>query len=209
MNKSTFIRLGLQFFAEGGDTTTQATSVTNAEPTANEPQAQATPQTLNDLLKTNKAFQSEFDKLMSKGQETALAKARAEWEAEAQAKADEAAKLAKMTADEKAKHEREKQEKALLEREKAVARRELTAEAISQLTDKGLPIELASCLNYDNADSCKSSMEAVEKAFNLAVEKVVNEKLRGSAPKSVNGNNEPTINSILGALTYEHNNGGI
>lgn len=189
MNKSTFIRLGLQFFAEGGDTATQATSVTNAEPTANEPQAQATPQTLNDLLKSNKAFQSEFDKLMSKGQETALAKARAEWEAEAQAKADEAAKLAKMTADEKAKHEREKQEKALAEREAAndkreaaIAKREMSADAIEKLATKGLPTELHKCLDYTSAESCEASFDAVVSAFNAAVEKQVNDKLRGATP---------------------------
>lgn len=171
--KSTLIHLPLQYFAEPG---APADVVEGASPEdGGTPPAQPT---FDEVLK-DKAYQAEFDRRMSKAIDTAKAK----WDKEAEEKADEAAKLAKMTADEKAKHESEKREKALADREAAVAKRELTAEAISQLTEKGLPAELAKCLDYSSADNCKASMEAVEKAFGAAVDAAVNERLKGSVPK--------------------------
>lgn len=209
MYKSQFIRLPLQYFAEGdgaGQDGSKGTEGTNTTASGNEPPALPS---FDDMLKSNKDFQSEFDKRMTKGQDTALAKARAEWEAQAKAEQEEAAKLAKMNAEEKARHEQEKREKALADREAAVAKREMTAEAISQLTEKGLPAELAKCLDYTNAESCKASMEAVTAAFREAVEKSVNDKLRGTPPKAGSGKNEPEINSIYGAIAHEFKNGGI
>lgn len=173
MEKSTLLHLPLQYFAEPG---TPADVVEGASPEdGGTPPAQPT---FDEVLK-DKAYQAEFDRRMSKAIDTAKAK----WDKEAEEKADEAAKLAKMTADEKAKHESAKREKALADREAAVAKRELTAEAISQLTEKGLPAELAKCLDYSSADNCKASMEAVEKAFGAAVDAAVNERLKGSVPK--------------------------
>lgn len=188
MYKSQFIHLPLQYFAEG-DGTVQGDSKnaegTNTHASGNEPSAQPS---FDDLLKSNKEIQAEFDRRMTKAQETALTNAKAEWEKQAQAEKDEAARLAKMSADEKAKHEQEKREKALSDREAAVAKREMTAEAISQLTEKGLPAELAKCLDYTSAENCKASMEAVITAFRAAVEKQVNDKLRGAPPKAAANN---------------------
>lgn len=139
--------------------------------------------TFDDVLR-NKAYQSEFDKRVGKALDTAKQK----WEADAKAQADEAAKLAKMKADEKAEYERQKREKELSDREAAVVRRELHAEAVTQLAEKGLPAELADILDLTGADACRKSMETVEKAFNSAVEKAVNDKLKGKPPKAGGGN---------------------
>ena len=158
--------------AQAPDTAQQQTDAQNS--TAQQPEP-----SFDDVLK-NKTYQSEFDRRVGKALETAKQK----WEAEAQEKADEAAKLAKMKADEKAEYERQKREKALSERETAVTKRELHAEAVTQLTEKGLPASLADILDCTSAENCKKSMEAVEKAFNEAVEKAVNERLKGSAPKT-------------------------
>ena len=56
------------------------------------------------------------------------------------------------------------------------------ATAKEQLVDKGLPITLASVLNYSNAEECTASIDAVSKAFQEAVEKTVNERLAGGKP---------------------------
>lgn len=206
MKKSKLIHLSMQFFAEpaGGNDDGNAGGTaggTDGKPGNDDGQGK-TP-TFDDFLK-NKEMQAEFDRRVAKAQNTALTKAKAEWEADAKKQADEAAKLAKMSEDEKAKHEREKQEKALAEREAKVAKRELTAEAISQLTAKNLPPELSACLNYENADACKASLEAVEKAFNAAVEKRVNDKLRGAPPKAGNGGGDK-INSLADAIRARNN----
>jgi len=202
MYESKLIHLPLQFFAEGDPAQDDGNSAqgTNTDP--------APAPTFDDMLKANKEMQSEFDKRMAKAQETALAKAKAEWEAQAQAEKEEAAKLAKMNAEEKAKHEREKREKALAEREAAVSKRELTAEAISQLSEKGLPVTLADCLNYTNAEECKKSMEKLEQSFNSAVEKRVNDMLRGTPPKAGQADGTPVINNIRDAIVYEQKKNG-
>ena len=95
----------------------------------------------------------------------------------------EAQKLAKMSADERAQHEKEELEKTLKQRETEITKRELRAEAKSQLSDKGLPVELAEVLPYTDAETTNQALEAVEKVFRLAVEKGVNERLKGQAPK--------------------------
>jgi hypothetical protein len=106
---------------------------------------------------------------------------------DAQARIDkavtEAQKLAKMSADERAEHERQELLKKLAEREAEITKRELRAEAKSQLSDKGLPVELAEVLPYTDADTTNAALAAVEKVFRQAVEKGVNERLKGNAPK--------------------------
>ena len=166
--------IGMQYFADPG------TDDANAQNSGDQ-NAQNTP-TLKELLAANKAYQSEFDKMTSKSQETAIANARAKWDADAKAKADEAAKLAAMDAEKKAAYERQKLEKELADREAAVTRRELKAEARSQLAEKGLPTELADILDYSSAENCKASMDVAETAFKKSVENAVNERLKGGQP---------------------------
>lgn len=108
----------------------------------------------------------------------------AKWQKEQDAKVDEAKKLAKMNADEKAKYEREQRDKELAEREAAITKRELTATAKETLADKGLPTELSTVLDYSNAEACNESIIAVEKAFISAVNKAVEGRLKGGAPIS-------------------------
>ena len=187
-SKEPTLHISMQYFAdggEGGESNDSGTQDGNSGNTGSEGAGdQQKEPTLKELLASNKAYQSEFDKMVAKSQETA----RQKWEADAKAQADEAAKLAKMTADKKAEYEREKREKELAEREAAIVKRELRAEALSQLTEKGLPAGLADILDCTSAENCKKSMEAVEKAFNEAVEKSVNDKLKGSTPKTGGGN---------------------
>ena len=106
---------------------------------------------------------------------------------DAQARIDkavtEAQKLAKMSADERAEHERQELQKTLAQREAEITKRELRAEAKSQLSDKGLPVELAEVLPYTDADTTNAALAAVEKVFRQAVEKGVTERLKGNAPK--------------------------
>ena len=55
----------------------------------------------------------------------------------------------------------------------------MTAQAKEQLADKGLPITLAEILNFTDAESCNKSIETVEKAFQSAVEKAVEDRIKG------------------------------
>ena len=141
----------------------------------------AVPQSFDDFLKDPKN-QAEFDRRVEKALNTSRTKMQAEIEAKMQEARTEAEKMAKMNAEQKAQYEREKQTKELDDREAAITKRELMATAKEQLAEKGLPISLASVLNYSSAEECTASMDAVGKAFQEAVEKAVNDRLAGGKP---------------------------
>ena len=85
-----------------------------------------------------------------------------------------------------------KKEKELADREAAITRSELKAEAKNTLAEKKLPASLADLLVYTDADSCNKSIATVEKIFQEAVEAAVQEKLKGGDPqkKAPEGNKE-------------------
>lgn len=141
----------------------------------------------DDVLK-DKKYQSEFDKRVAKALETSKAKWETDYSSKLETAKTEAEKLAKMNADEKAKYSEEKRVEELTKREKDITTRELKAQAYETLAGKGLPKDLVDILNYQDAESCNKSIEAVEKAFQSAVEKAVNDKLRGNGdPKGGQG----------------------
>jgi len=110
---------------------------------------------------------------LQKGYDTRLAAAIKEAEARA-----------RMTAEERAKADAEKAAHELAQREAAITRRELRAQALETLAAKGMPRELADTLNYTDADACAASLEAVKKAFTAAVAAGINDKLRQPPPKA-------------------------
>lgn len=149
--------------------------------------------TFDDVLK-DKSYQSEFDKRVAKALETAKAKWETDKATELENAKTEAEKLAKMNAEQKAKYAEEKRMAELEKRERDITTRELKAQAYETLAEKGLPKELVDILNYSDAELCNKSIESVEKAFQSAVEKAVNEKLRGgNPPKSGQDNNQSTF----------------
>ena len=204
-NKKVFGRcklpMNLQFFAEGdsgagdpgtgaggsgggsGDAGTGAggTQGNNDGAGAAGAPGEGKPQGFDDFLKDPK-MQAEFDRRVNKALETSKTKMQADIEAQIANARTEAEKLAKMSADQKAKYEQEKREKELAEREAEITKRELSAQAKETLADKGLPVSLADILNYTDASTCQASIEAVEKAFQEAVAKGVEDKLKGGSP---------------------------
>lgn len=157
------------------DTTTQKESISNEQ---------------TEFNQTEKTFtQKDVDKLI----QDRLAREQSKWEKRVQDERTEAEKLAKMNAEQKAKYAEEKRLSELEKREKEITTRELRATAYETLAEKNLPKELVDILNYESAETCNKSIEAVEKAFQSAVEKAVNDKLRGgNPPKGGQGNNNQT-----------------
>ena len=67
----------------------------------------------------------------------------------------------------------------LLEREKAVTKKELQIHARASLTERGLPEGVLDFLNYESADTCKKSLDDLEKVINDAVQAHMGIVLRG------------------------------
>lgn len=173
--KHGFCKMNLQLFAEGdGDGARDGNGDGDGSNTDGGNQE---PKSFDDVLK-NKDYQAEFDRRVQKAIDTAKSK----WDALMDDKLTEAEKMAKMSKEEKAVYQQKKQEKELADREAAITRRELMAEAKNTLAEKKLPAALAEVLNYVDADSCKKSIEVVEKAFQEAVQAGVEERLKGDEP---------------------------
>lgn len=102
-----------------------------------------------------------------------------------------------MSEKEKKAYQEKKRIEDLDAREAEITKRELTAQAKIQLADKGIPTELAEILNFKDAESCKKSIEIVEKAFQQAVAKAVDEKIKGGKPmKKAPSSTDITLDSL-------------
>lgn len=160
---------------------------TGADGTNAETHQEGTPQTFDDLLKSNPEFQREFDRRMSKGIETREKALREQAEKERNAAVTEAQRVAQMNAAEKEQHEREKREEALKAREAAVQLREMRAQGQDMLAEKNLPLSLLPTLNLSTAEALKESVDAVEKAYRESVQAGIKAGMRGTPPPSGHG----------------------
>jgi hypothetical protein len=93
----------------------------------------------------------------------------------------EAARMAKLTADEREKELEKKRQEDLDKRESTIKLQELKLKATDMLTSKGLPLEIRDMvIGQDEADTT-ARITAFEGVFQKAVEAAVNQKLAGSA----------------------------
>lgn len=163
--------LDIQLFAENGSSETDTETDGNNEPSSNEEGTDSDDSSDNPKMFT----QDDVDKVVQKR----LSRERKKWEQEQQQEQDEATKLAGMNEKQKKEYQEKKREDKLNEREKEITKRELTATAKEMLAEKGLPMSLSSILDYADADSCNASIDVVEKAFQEAVQKAIDDKIKG------------------------------
>ena len=170
--------MNLQFFAEGDNNG----DVIDDDGSGGGNNSNNNNMSFDDFLQ-GEGNQAEFDRRVNKSIQTAVQNAKEKWEALTNDKLSEAEKLAKMNKDEKAQYMQKKKEKELADREAAVTKSELKAEAKNTLAEKKLPVSLAELLVYTDAESCNKSIETIEKIFQEAVESSVQEKLKGGNPQ--------------------------
>lgn len=163
--------LALQFFSDDGE------NGEGQEPDGTDGEGQS----FDDFIEKD-GNKEEFEKRMKDAVNKAVSEAQKKWESLTDDKLSEAEKLARMTKEQKEQYLQQKKEKEISEREAAVTRKELMAEAKNTLSEKKLPASLAEILNYSDADACNKSIEIVEKAFQDAVEAAVDERLKGGKP---------------------------
>lgn len=152
------------------------------------PQGQETEgaKTFDELLQ-NKAYQSEFDRRVAKALETA----RGKWAQEAAEAARRAEAKARAEAEERAnaliETERSalREEKALFEREKRMAATE------RMLAEARLPREFAGYLCADTAEETEQNVAQFARLYRGAVERDINHKLKGAAPKTGGARTDP------------------
>ncbi len=141
-------------------------------------------QTFDEVL-SNKEYQAEFDRRVQKAIETAKTK----WQEINDAQKTEAEKLAKMNKEQKLEYEAQKERR---EKEDALAKLnayELKDKAIEIAKEKGVDISLLSYFDYSTikAEELNGKIDEISNAFNKAVEKAVNERLKEDTPTTKTG----------------------
>lgn len=164
----------LQMFAEAGESTPAAEGAVETKPAEQKAEPKAEP-------KDAKYTDADLDKII--GQKFA------EWQKKQQKAVDEAAKLAKMDAQQKAEYERDQLQKELDALKKKDSLAEMTKTARKMLSDKGVTVndEILSMLVNTNAEETKAAVDAFATAFTSAVEAAVKERLKGEPPKRGSG----------------------
>ena len=145
---------------------------------------------------TVKTFtQEEVDKIVNKR----LARERKDIEAKIEAERAEAERLAKMSEAEKQQALFKKQVAEFEATKRAFEQEKLLNETSKQLASKNLPIEFAEMLKAQDAESTFENIKIFEAKFNEAVERLVNERLKGNTPKAksdVSGMTKETFNKM-------------
>lgn len=123
----------------------------------------------------DKALQSEVDKRVTQAMKTAQKKA--------DARVKEAEKLAQMNEQQRYEYELETREKAIAEKEKALALAENKATAASVLADKGISAKLVDFVVAEDAETMMANIGLLEKEFKASVKAEVEKRLSTSTPK--------------------------
>src|SRR3712207_2112781 len=152
-----------------------------------------------------KLIQSESDKRVTQAIKTAELKWQKEYEEKLENEKSEAEKLAKMSADERAKAQFEK-EKEQLEKERVKFQRDqLELETVKELGKQGLDVEFSSFLMGEDAESTNENIKLFKEKFDSAVEKAVTERLKGKTPKTTDKNTTISVDSLKGMSVDEIN----
>ena len=127
--------------------------------------------------------QEEVDKMLQSEVDRRITSALKKQAKSNEAKIKEAQKLAQMNESEKFQYELEQREKAIEEKEKALALAENKNIASQILADKGLSLSLVDFVIAEDAETMNSNIRLLEKAFKDSVKREVEKRLGSSAPK--------------------------
>ena len=161
----------------------------------NQTQGQETTQTnsFDEFLKDSKN-QAEFDRRVQKAIETA----KANWQEVMDNEKSEAEKLAKMNKEQKLEYQAQKAEQ---EKANALAKLnayELKEQALKIASEKGLDVSLLNFFDFSTAkaEELSPKIDEISNAFNKAVERAVNERIKEDTPISKTGIEKTKIQEI-------------
>ena len=127
--------------------------------------------------------QEEFDKALESAVDKRIQQAMEKAQRKADARVEEAKKLAKMSEEQKFQYELDQREKAIAEKEQALALAENKAEAAKVLADKGISVKLVDFVLAADAETMLSNISLLEKEFKASVKAEVERRLQTSTPK--------------------------
>ena len=127
-------------------------------------------------------IQSETDKRVTE----AIKTAREKWDKEAAEEKKEAARLAKLTQEEREKELQAKQLKELEETKAELNRVYLERDTIDRLSEENVPIAFKDFLMGVDAETTNDNIKAFKEVYEVEVQKGVEERLKGKTPSVAN-----------------------
>lgn len=127
--------------------------------------------------------QAEVDALLQQEGDRRVTAALKKAEQKNAEKLKEAQKLAQMNEQEKYEYELNQREKAIAEKEKALALAENKNEASKILAEKGISLQLVDFVVAEDAETMKANIDLLDSAFKQSVKAEVEKRLAGNAPK--------------------------
>lgn len=192
---SELLKLNLQLFADGqeGDEDGEGTG-------------QPTPPEFNPDELTDEqvaAIKEKFGLKDDTDVDSIVKSKRSRWQKELEEEKNEAARLAKLSEEERQKAIVEK-EKEEFEKEKAAFRQEqLLVEKGKQLQEIGIPSAFAARIQGNTAEEAIKDVKSFKADWDKAVEAAVNEKLKASVDTPLGGGATPGKPVDISTLTYE------
>ncbi len=153
--------------------------------------------TFDEILE-DKEYQKEFDRRMSKALETA----EKNWQLKAEAKKQEAEKLAKMDEEQKKSYEIEQANKRAITAESELNAYRLKDEAIKQANEKGVDLSLMDTLDYakETAESIQTKIGIFLNASRKIHERAISDYSKEPTPQV--GDLEPASKTLADCKTY-------
>ena len=139
----------------------------------------------NELTLDKETYtKEEMTKLLQAESDRRVSSAMKKAEKQKQAAIEEAARLTKMSEEEKRNYEFEQREKKLADAEKSLRVQENKVSAMKIMADKGIPASLVDFIVAEDADDTMANIRLFEKEIQKAVSEEVKKRLAGSAPKA-------------------------
>ena len=170
------------------NTATQPEGQTGTPPEGqnNQPQLPTSLEELQTLL------QSETDKRVTQALNTAKAKWEAEFGEKLEIEKQEAARLAKLTAEQREKELFERQKADFAAQQAAFQREQMLNSTMIELQKESLPMQFAEYLLADSAETVAANITAFKSKWQEAVQKAVDDRLKGTTPKGGAKQDAPT-----------------
>lgn len=147
-------------------------------------------------------LESEVDRRVQQALDTAQNKWNATLEERLKTEREEAAKMAKMTAEQRAEAER-KQQQAKFEADKAQLMKDrMEYNAVKLLEEKSLPIKFAAMCVGEDEDATKANIETFAAEWAAALQKAVDERLKSTPPKT--GGNAPATSADFMDIIHQN-----
>lgn len=137
--------------------------------------------TFDQMLDSNPAYRSEFDRRTGKAVQTA----RSKWEQAQAEEQDEAKKLEKMTAAQRERYQLDKDRAAFDAQRASFAAEQMRVTVGAELQKRGLDAGLAEFLAGKTAEESTANLEKFQSIWDKAISATVTDRMRGAgAPKS-------------------------